>query len=85
MDEKKLVHRKELCLQYAFKDKKVNEVYGKYKKIIEAFCDSYIALHLALAGEKAKPIKYIFKGVASYPGLLFTRRFLAIIKQLIIR
>ncbi|HLG33690.1 MAG TPA: glycosyltransferase [Bacteroidia bacterium] len=84
-NERKLVLRKELCLRYAFMDPKVNEVYGQYKRKIEAFCDSYIALHLALAGGKLKPLKHLAKGLLRYPGLLFTRRFLAVMKQLIIR
>lgn len=84
-DERKLVLRKELCLKYAFMDTKVHEVYGQYKRKIEAFCDSYIALHLALTGEKIKPLKHLAKGTLRYPGLLFTRRFLAVLKQLIFR
>jgi glycosyltransferase involved in cell wall biosynthesis len=84
-DERRLVLRKELCLKYAFMDGKVNEVYGQYKRRIEAFCDSYIALHLALIGEKINPLKHLGKGVIRYPGLLFTKRFLAVLKQLLIR
>jgi glycosyltransferase involved in cell wall biosynthesis len=84
-NERKLVLRKELCLKYAFMDPKVSEVYGQYKRKIEAFCDSYIALHLALLGGKIKPLKHLAKGMIHYPGLIFTRRFLAVMKQLIIR
>jgi glycosyltransferase involved in cell wall biosynthesis len=78
--EKKLVLRKELALQYAFKDPKVKEVYGKYYNEIDAFGDSYIALHLALLGDKKRSIRFLLKFITAYPLALFTKRFFVIIK-----
>jgi hypothetical protein len=84
MHEKKLVLRKELALKYAFRDKKVSDVYLSSYREIDAFGDSYIALHLALFGEKKKSFRYLLKFVKNYPSSVFTRRFFAIIKHLII-
>jgi glycosyltransferase involved in cell wall biosynthesis len=78
--EQKLVLRKELALKYAFKDPKVKERYGKYYNEIDAFGDSYIALHLALLGDKKRSMRYFIKFVKNYPAAIFTKRFFVIIK-----
>ncbi len=83
-DEIKLVNRKNTFLKYAFEDEKVRKVYmAKYKKI-ESYCDSYIALHLILAGQKIKSINYLVKSIVNYPLIIFSTRFLVIIKRLLL-
>jgi trehalose-6-phosphatase len=82
-DEDKLVLRKELALQFAFSDAKVNGAYGKHKNTMMAFNYTYIALHLALSSKKKRAIHYLLKGISFYPGVIFSRRFLAIVKHLL--
>jgi glycosyltransferase involved in cell wall biosynthesis len=82
--EKKLVLRKELALTYAFKDPKVQECYGKHYAEIDAFGDSYIALHLALLHNTKRSIRYLLKFIKNYPLALFSKRFFAIIKCILL-
>jgi glycosyltransferase involved in cell wall biosynthesis len=83
--EKELVLRKELALKYAFNDKKVQEKYGNYYKKIDAFGDSYISLHLALNGDNKKSIHYLLKFIKRYPLGIFSKRFLVIIKCILLK
>ena len=83
--EEKLIQRKELALKYAFKDKKVQEHYGKYYHQIDAFGDSYISLHLALIGNNKRSIHYLVKSVKGYPMIVFSKRFLVIIKCILFK
>jgi len=82
--EKKLVQRKELALKYAFKDPRVREKYNPFYKKIDAFGDAYIALHLVLLGDKKRSLFYTRKFVKGYPGALFTKRFLVILKYMML-
>lgn len=82
--EKELVLRKELALKYAFKDNKVQEQYGYCYKKIDAFGDSYISLHLALNGNNKKSIDYLLKFIKRYPLGIFSKRFLVIIKCILL-
>jgi glycosyltransferase involved in cell wall biosynthesis len=79
-DEHKLEMRKNLALKYAFKDPKVVEVFGKFRRRIEAYCDTYISLHLVLAGENKKGLRYLAHSFRSYPPSIIERRFFAIVK-----
>lgn len=83
-DENKLLKRKELALFYSFQDEKVREIYTPYYSRMESFADSYIALHLALAGNSKLSFRYLIKSIYLYPQSIFSKRFLAIIKHLII-
>src|ERR1035437_2086885 len=83
-NEQKLVLRKELALKYAFKDPKVQEYYGKYYAVIDAFGDSYIALHLALLGNNKRSTFYTIKFIKNYPLGIFSKRFLVIIKRILL-
>lgn len=79
-DEESLEMRKNLALKYAFEDSMVQKVFGKYHHIMEAYCDTYIALHLVLAGENKRSFRYMIRSFKIYPPSIFDRRFLAIIK-----
>lgn len=83
IDEERLLTRKNLALHYAFKDPMVVKIFGKYRNKMEAFCDTYISLHLALIGENRSSLKYLIQAIRNYPFCIFERRFLAIIKYLI--
>ena len=84
VDENKLLKRKELALFYSFQDEKVKEIYTPYFNRMESFADSYIALHLALSVNRKLSFRYLIKSIYLYPQSIFSKRFLAIIKHLII-
>ncbi|MCC7302110.1 MAG: glycosyltransferase family 2 protein [Bacteroidia bacterium] len=80
----KLYRRKDLALQYAFADEKVREVYGPHQPQIEAFADSYVSLHLALAGFRKLSVKYFLKAVRRRPAILMHTRSLVICKRILL-
>jgi glycosyltransferase involved in cell wall biosynthesis len=83
--EHDLVLRKELALKYAFKDLKVKELFGKYFTEIDAFGDSYIALHLGLSGNKKRSLSYFLKFIKNYPPSIFSKRFFVILKYILFK
>ena len=84
-DVTKLINRKEVFLTLILSDKLLMKFYGKRKKILISQVFSYIALHVALIkNNKLLSFKYLIKSVLSSPVSIFTRRFLAIIKHIII-
>ena len=82
--EDKLLLRKNLALKYAFEDKAVSEKYGNYKYSMEGYCDSYIALHLALSGNNVKALKYLTRAFMIYHLTIFNIRTIAIFKIIIL-
>lgn len=83
--EVKLLLRKELALKYAFQDKMVAQHFHKYYKKIDAFGDSYIALHLALMGNSKRSIHYLLRFIKSSPLSVFSKRFLVIVKYIVLK
>lgn len=65
-------------------DPNVYKHFNAHINKIKAYIETYISLHLALEGKKILTIKYLFSGFIKYPLCIFKRRFLAIIKHLII-
>ncbi len=84
VQEQNLVLRKELSLEYAFKDPVVQKRFGKHFLKIDAFADSYISLHLALVGERKRSFRYLVKFINNYPLAVFSVRFLVIIKCILV-
>ncbi len=80
-NEQKLLRRKLLSLEFAFKDENVIRVFNKHFREIESFCDSYISLHLVLSGKTSRGWKYLVQAIRSNYMVLFNRRFLAILKH----
>jgi glycosyltransferase involved in cell wall biosynthesis len=83
-DESKLLFRKNLALKYSFEDRAVQRVYGPYRNAMEAYCDTYISLHLALSNNNNKALKYIIMAVKYYPKVLFNKRTAAIFKYVML-
>jgi glycosyltransferase involved in cell wall biosynthesis len=83
-DENKLLYRKNLALRYSFEDKYVQQVFGKHRKVMEAYCDSYISLHLALSAKNKRALKYFFLSLQFHPDVFFTKRTLAIFKYILL-
>lgn len=83
INKEKLIERKLLMLDYAFKDKDVKRVYGKYKKTMLGSVYSYISLHIALTKrDKSESVKYLVKSLLINPSIISEKRFFAIIKHL---
>lgn len=85
VEETKLVMRKELALKYAFEDPMVTRHYKKHYKKIDAFGDSYIALHLGLIGDSKRSFHFLMKFIKGYPAAIFSKRFLVIIKYIVLK
>ncbi len=81
---RQLIKRKELMLNYLFKDEKANKYYSPYKNVLYSNAYSYISLHLILANYKKTGIKYYLKALIKRPLLFFNRKSLGIFKQLIL-
>lgn len=85
MGRDKLIERKLLMVDYAFKDEDVKLEYTSYRDKILAYSFSYIALHLALLkNNNILAFKYLFKAIMKNPLLIFEKRFYAVIKRLIV-
>ena len=84
VEEKKLVKRKQLAYDYAFRDPAVEKMYGTYKNEILAHADTYNSLHLALAGKKKRSLYYLWRAFKRYPLCIVNRRTLAIFKYYLI-
>lgn len=80
-DEKRLLDRKNLAINYAFKDKHVREKFGSSLSKIESHSLTYIAIHLAVSGKKKRALFYLAKAFTRNPYVLVQRRFGAIIKH----
>jgi len=80
----KLIRRKELMLNYIFENPITNRFYAKHKKrlIINAY--AYVSLHLVLAKYKKIGIKYYFKCLYHSPSFIFSKKGLAIVKNIIL-
>lgn len=90
-DERSVIHTSELKLQlrkylsigYAFDDKKVKEIFTPYFKVMNAYFDTYISLHLLLAGKNRRGMVYLIRAFTTLPSCILERRFLAILKLMV--
>lgn len=82
--EAALLNRKDLTLKYLFEDEAFVEKYGRRRRTIENEFLSYIALHLALSGAPRRACKYLKDSVLVLPSSIFRRRFLAVVKHVIL-
>jgi len=80
IDEKKIVLRKNLAMEYSFRDPEVVRKFGRQKNKMFAYSDTYNSLHLALAGKTGRSFFYLLKAFKRYPFSVFERRTLAIFK-----
>lgn len=85
MNKDKLIIRFKTLVDSLMQNQHFVSKYGKYKSDILANNYAYISLHIALSGEyKLDTIKYLGKAILKRPQLIFSKRFFAIIKHLII-
>jgi glycosyltransferase involved in cell wall biosynthesis len=84
-DKEALIRRQELLLESLAKDKIFNDFFGHQTYVLQASLHTYVALHLAITKKYRKDaIRYLLKGLKLNPKEIFTRRFFAIIKHLIL-
>jgi len=83
-DEQALLDRKDLTLQYLFEDEAFVARLGHCRALIENEFLSYIALHLALDGRPVRAAKYLKDSLLSRPSSVFQRRFVAVVKHIMI-
>lgn len=82
INKENLLLRKQLLLHYVFQDKKVKEIFGKYKNKMIAYTYTYSSLHLILDGKSLLGLKYFLKAILKHPACAFDRRTLGIAKHL---
>lgn len=67
------------------KDDEFISTYGYQIGTFQAYRDIYIALHLAMANyPRKKYLPYLIKAAKSKPSVVFSRRFIAVIKKIIL-
>lgn len=84
MSSNKMIKRKEQMLTVVFNDQTFMQKYGQFKPYLISNTNTYIALHLALLGEKKMAFKYLFSALKLAPFSLFKKRTIAIVKRLIL-
>jgi glycosyltransferase involved in cell wall biosynthesis len=82
----KLIKRLELLIHYLRQDDRVLQFFGSDFKKIKADSHSYVALHLAeQPAFKIKSIKYLLHCFSIDPKMISSKRFYAILKNLLIK
>lgn len=80
-----LIKRVTTFMQYVLNNQDITNAYKKKLHLFRCSCFTYIALHLSLTGKnKLTSIHYLMKGLFENPTFIFQRRFLAIIKHLLL-
>lgn len=82
-DEQEMLTRTNLLMEGLKQDDVFVKNMGQYLLRIEAHMLSYIAIHLAISGQKAKALSYLVKAGKMDLGELFTKRTLAIVKAVL--
>lgn len=85
IEERSLVRRIELLIKYTQNDRAVRKIFGNRSTAFISHCYLYISLHLAIAKFNRSAIRYLFRALRSYPPAILDKRFLGILKTLIIR
>jgi hypothetical protein len=84
-DIEKLIKRKDVFIKLLFADKLLKNYYNEHRRLILSQVFSYIALHIAMIkNNRWLSLKYLIKSVTFYPINIFSKRFFATIKHLII-
>jgi glycosyltransferase involved in cell wall biosynthesis len=79
-----LIKRKLLMLELCYSSLHIQDFYNSKMNSLESNTFSYLALHLALLGEKKEARSYLKKAFQSKRSIILSRRFYAIIKHLIL-
>lgn len=79
-----IIKRKLILIDLFYKDEAINKYYKGKVKIFESYTYLYVSLHLSLIKNYRGSFKYLLLSLKSYPWVIFSRRFLAVIKHLIL-
>jgi glycosyltransferase involved in cell wall biosynthesis len=83
-NQDKLILRFDTFMKSILSNTSIVNYYSKDIHKFKAGCFSYISLHLALTGKhKLMSLAYLFKSLRVLPGLVFKKRFFAILKRLV--
>ncbi len=79
----KIERRFESFYRHVFFNEDIRRYYsGKFGRL-RASSETYMALHLALEKKyRGAALKHLLRGIRAFPGIIFTRRFAAILKHL---
>lgn len=84
-DSERLISKVEGFLKVVLQNDEVMTYYGNKENILKSSSYSYLSLHLALTKRnRVKSIAYLVKSLGFYPATIFSRRFFAILKHLLI-
>jgi predicted metal-binding protein len=84
LSKEKMIARINKLIQYAFADKLNKKVYADKLTLFQSKCMLYLSLHLAIAKERTASLQYLFAAIKLRPFAVFDRRFLGIMKTLIV-
>lgn len=84
LSKEKMIKRINKLIQYAYEDKLNNKVYADKLNWFKSQCMLYLSLHLAIAKERVSSLHYLIIAIKMRPLAVFDRRFLGILKTLII-
>ncbi len=83
-DRKDIEQRFETFYRHVLQNPEINTFYKNKIHLLKAGCETYIALHLALAKKYRKTaIKHLLRGICYSPAIIFKRRFYAILKRIL--
>lgn len=83
--EDKLLRRINMLQQSLAEDDAFRNTYAHKLAEFQAYLHIYMALHLGIAGApRANSFRYLVRAVGTKPGVIFTRRFVAALKNIIV-
>lgn len=82
---KKLITRIALLDEKLLADSKFMEKFGDKLQIFSSYRTLYLALHLALSGERWLALKSLFYTAKKYPQIIFNYRFIVALKKIVLR
>jgi len=74
----KLISRIELARECVVNNPKFHVKFGEYRESLSAHLDLFIALHIAVVGDKSQSIRYIFKAISHYPMIFFDKKLMVV-------
>jgi glycosyltransferase involved in cell wall biosynthesis len=82
--ESKLVAGIELLMKNVLSNPQVTGYYKSRLHLFICSCQTYVALHLAINGNKKQAFRHFVRGIRHHPGYLFNKRSAAIVKYLVL-
>lgn len=83
-NEIRIAYMKNLAIYYMFQDSAVREKFTPFMNQIIGHAKSFAALHSVLAGNNRNAVKYLYQATIKFPGIIWEKRFLVILKYLVL-